>query len=707
MGHVLSRGRLGLLSCVVLAVISMAACAGSDPLSSSADGPLGSASGSSTQLDCEGRRFIAIKNNPLIACDTLIPSLDWSGESLFRYPAVSNDLLKYCVFRWIDPVTAPPSAEVAALQGNPNLQDVSEDCPVIVPQNATLQASLAREQRGWIHAAAQGLSPLPPALASSSAPVRPSRLAVVDNAPDSIGPNPGLASANALPPILPRTTLPFGEHGEVLAHLGRDLGCPDGNTQSSLCAVHVETVLALQSGNSTSQPGDPGYPGGLFGTRGDLVRAIQRAVDDWTSDLLGAGGAEPRLVINLSLGWEDRSPETRTCRASQPGDLDSPSRAVYDAIVYARCHGALVIAASGNHTGGSALKPQAGLVCPASFMQWDAPNDAYCDVRVFAEDPTFSKVYEKITSLPLRPPVHQEAYDPLVHPVGGVDFGDRVLVPHRPASLPPLVAPGFLGASYENDFTTVEANSILPQQPPDALSGTSVPTAIVSAIAATAWAYAPELAPADLMSLIHASGVSLSNLYAVEATRPPNVLPGSPVVRRASLCRTLAGLGLLPLATCSEASAFRDQPPSQNPPLSPSTSSLLTAHYASTTVEAAQVSPISIDATPLGTLFTYPAALDVSPQPVWPSCPPCGWKPSNWGEIFLYIDPTMPLDNPFLVIDGVAYGSASGAPLHQTISTKTVMKLTGLSPTIGPQSRAVLVGQSAGSSVYAQIPLIY
>lgn len=708
MGHVLSRGRLGLLFCVMQAAIFMAGCVGGDPLSSSDDEPLGAASAAATQLDCEGRTFIAIKTNPLISCDTLVPSVDWSGESLFRWPAVSNQMLQYCRFHWTDPGTTPPNSEIAALQGDPNLQEVTEDCAVIVPQSATLQASLAREQRGWIHAAAQGLSVLPPA--PGSAPVRPSRLAVVDNAPDSVGPNPGLASSNSLPPIVPRAGLPYGEHGKVLANLGRDLSCPHGASQSSICAVNTETVLALQSGNALLPPNDPNFPGGLYGTRSDLARAIQTAVDDWRSDVLGPGGAEPRLVINLSLGWEDIAredrPSAKSCHVSQPADLDSPSRAVYDAIVYARCHGALVVAAAGNDTGGSAIQPRTGLVCPADFMQWDAPDGEYCDKRIFAEDTSFGAAYEKATGLPLRPRVSNKVYDPLVHPVGGVDFGDQVLLPHRPQSVPQLVAPGLLGASYENDFTAVTAGSIPPQQSPDALSGTSVATAIVSSIAATAWAYAPDLAPADVMGLIHGSGVPLNNL-SVEATRPVNVTPGSPFVRRASLCLTLAGMGVLPLATCKERSLSRDQASPQNPPLSPSTMGLFNAYYANTLVEVVPVSPVQSNVTPLATLFTYAASLDVSPAPLWPSCPTCAGKPANPGEMYLHVDPLMALDDAYLIVDGVAYGSAGGAALHQTMTTKTVMKLTGLPGSVGTQSRAVLVSRSGISSVHTQIPIIY
>ncbi len=193
-----------------------------------------------------------------------------------------------------------------------------------------------------------------PHLPAPVTPLRPTRLAVVDNAPESIGPNAGSATLN---PSLRSSPVVFSAlrraRRSPLVHRarprlsgGRDIELP--------CAVHAETVLAMPDGNPSSQPGTAG---GLFGTRSELARAILRAVDDWKGDVLSGNGAEPRLVINLSLGWEDHSADVKStsnknCNITRSGDLDSPSQAVYDAVVYARCHGALVLAASGNDTGG-------------------------------------------------------------------------------------------------------------------------------------------------------------------------------------------------------------------------------------------------------------------------------------------------------------------------------------------------------------------
>ncbi len=718
MGYVRSRGRLGWLSCSLLASLTAAACSSGDPISSASsaggDSALGVRGEPLTQaLDCGGRRWIAIKKVPAASCSAFAPSPSWSSDPLFSASAgpLPDDLLRYCRFAWSGAAPSPPSppsAEIASLLGNPDLENVTEDCPVVVPQSASaLQDVLAHEQRGWIHAAAGGLSRLP----APVTPLRPTRLAVVDNAPDSVGPNAGMATLNSLPPILAQSSsLPFGEHGEVLSYIGRDLGCPEGETSSYPCAVHAETVLAMPDGNSNSQPN----AGGLFGTRSELARAILRAVDDWKGDVLSGNGAEPRLVINLSLGWEDHSADVKStssknCNIARSGDLDSPSQAVYDAVVYARCHGALVLAASGNETGGPPPLRHRGLICPARFMQWDAPDDAYCAKRILVGTPSFEGYYKATTGLPLRPSVTARVYDPLVHPIGGVDFSDVPLAPHRPGSLPQLVAPGLLGSSYENDSTVVAAAGILPLHAPYSLSGTSVSTVIASAIAATAWAYSPDLAPADVMDLLHRSGADPSSFTAVEATRPPGVAPGSAFVRRASLCQTLLGMSLLPAGECGDTKPKGTKDP-QNPPMSAGTMALFTAYYAAANQMQVSVAQVAPSVTPLGSHFTQAVALDVSSAPLWPSCPRCMLDLSNSAApVILYLDPALSLSSLFLVVDGVAYGSASGpAPILQAATSKIAVKLTGLPTNIGASSRAFLVWQdAAGNSAYTQLQILY
>jgi Subtilase family len=728
MGHIRSRVRLGFLSCSLLAMLTAAACSIGGPTSGEApaggDGALGVGRAPLTQpLNCGGTRWIAIMNSPAAVCDFYAPSSSssspsgWSSEPLFKPTAgtLPDDLNRYCLVTWTastPPIMpSPPSVEIDSLVGNPDLTNVTEDCSVILPQSTSglgLEERLAYEHRGWIHAAAGGLSHLPQPITS----LRPTRLAIVDNAPESLGPNPGSATLNPLPPILAQApSTPFGEHGEVMAYIGRDLGCPEGETSSFRCAVHAETVLAMRDGNPNPQPN----AGGLFGTRSELARAILRAVEDWKKDVLSGEKAEPRLVINLSLGWEEHSADTKSssskdCNVARSNELDSPSQAVYDAIVYARCHGALVLAASGNETGGPAPLRHEGLTCPARFMVWDAPDDDYCAKGPLSGTPSFDAIYRERTELDLRPSVIAGAYDPLVYPIGGVDFGDVPLAPHRPQSLPQLVAPAHLGSSYENDSTTVAAATILPLQAPSSLSGTSVSTAIASAIAATAWAYSPDLAPADVMDLLHRTGTNLRGFPAVEATRPQGVAPGSAIVRRASLCQTLLGLSLLPAADeCGNTKPKGENDP-QSPPMSEDTRRLFTAYYETAHQIPVTVAPVALSDTPLGKHFTRATALDVTPSPPLPTCTRCGFKPSHSAApVILYLDAAQQLFEFFLVVDDVAYGDASGTGLIvPSTSAGTAVEITGLPTSVDANSRAFLEWKDiSGYADYTQLQIIH
>ncbi|MFT3766689.1 MAG: hypothetical protein QM820_14415 [Minicystis sp.] len=618
---------------------------------------------SGSGLACDGKRWIGIKPGGS-TCASFLPPMptSWLAAPLFA-GAVTANLDRYCLYRWPSAAPGPSAADVAALTASAgSLKGFAEDCPIIAPLGFPEESS--RDRRQSIHAAAGGLTSLPP-----SPTLRTTRLAVVDNAPDSLGaPGAGPADMGLLPAIQPHTSAaPFGEHGEVLAHLGRDLGCPEGN--SGPCPVHVETALALRDGGSPS----PGTIGGISGTRGDLAVALHGTVVDWRDDL--AGGGEPRLVINLSVGWEDH-PDDSDCHVTDPAHLNAPSEAVYDAMAEARCHGALLLGAAGNETGRGS---PGGLMCPAHFAQWKPP---VCNSDLI--DPQFEVRYKQQTGLVLRPPT--DVYDPLVHPIGAVDFGDASVAPHRRGSLPKLVAPGFLGVSYEGALGSAQTGSPLPAVAPYPLTGTSVSTMVVSAIAAAAWSYGADRAPSIFMDTIYTKGAALS---ATAEAAPIST------VRRASLCRTLRGMSLLPTKTvCSDLNPgqFTDQ----SPRLSTSLAASMTAYYASGS--SATVSPLSGQTTPLAQLATEAAGNTVSPQPLWPTCPSCGIELGL--DAILHIDPppNVRFGNAYLVTDGQSYALGN-------LSGKTSYRL-GTAVSIAPGSRVYLVWEDAnGNAAYAQIPV--
>ena len=649
------RRRLGrwLVSSLLLPVLSIA-CTPSAP-------PSGSG------LICGGNRWIGIKPGGS-ACTTFLPAgpTSWQAANLFGGTTVSN-LERYCVFEWNDAVNpTPTAADVAALSASAGaLKGFAEDCPVIAP--LAFPEEISVRHRRSMHEAAGGLSSLP-----ASASLAPTRLAVVDNAPDSLDvPRAGAVDMRLLPRIQPHTApAPYGEHGEVLAYIGRDLGCPE---EKGACPVHVETALALRDGGSSK----PDATGGLSGRRGDLAQAVRRTVADWKDDL-GSGG-EARLVINLSVGWEDH-PEDDDCHVAKVEDLNAPSLAVYDALVEARCHGAFIVAAAGNDTGSGS---SGGLVCPAHFATWATPE---CGKKTY--DVEFDSVYAEETGLQARPPTTK--YDPLVHPIGAVDFGDQPLSPHRPRSLPRVVAPGFLGASYEGYFSSFQS-STLPAVAPYPLTGTSVSTLVVSAIVAAGWAYDPQRAPADIMTAVYDFGAPLSPTAEVS----PLTTPAR--VHRASLCRTLKGMLILPASTtCSDPNPGTVA--NQNAQLSSPLRASMNAYFGASSALTATSSPT----TPLARFPTESAGSFVSPQPIWPGCPSCGIEPAL--EAIIHIDPpaNTRFANTHLVVS-----SAGGAQSYSlgSISQKSSFTLSR-NVVVAAQNRVYLVWEeSSGTAAYAQIPV--
>ncbi len=677
MDHVSARSLLRLP--VLLGLLTSTLLMGCDPCdlvgqcggsggSGGAGGSGGSGGGTPISPPCDGKRWIGIKpSSPMMECSDFEPP-NWKGEPLFQTSPggfLPESLARYCLFTWAGqaPQDSPSAADVQALLGmaaaSPGLERIDEDCTDVWPHS--LGAEVALEQRRWIHDAAGGVASLPPATLAD-APMKPVRLAILDTAPEDLapftsGPLPPMSTAN-----LPRP----GEHGELLAYLGRDLGCPQNpGSSTSACPVHPETVLAMRDGGP--DPANPNIDGALYGRKGDLARGVFRTIDDWRRDVLVAGGgAEARLVLNISGGWEDHSDEKdskepNNCHVEQPGDLSAPARSVHDAIEVARCHGAAVLAAAGNATGGNPSHD--GLLCPAYFMRWDAPTDKACSALV---DPEFATAYNATTSLTLRPAPLGD--DPLVTAVGAVDYGDEVLAPHRPMSLPPLVGPGAFAAAYGGYFTDdVEPiDSTPPVTPPATLSGTSVGTLFASTVTAAVWAYEPEVGADVVAGHVYMHAVALDQPATISTMIAEQHRPNTPNgVKRASLCRALKGINVLdPMTQCKDLDPHpgTERLP-QNPMWTTATADLWASSYGEL-LPPPEISSAEPTNTPLFQLDTVAAGLDVIPTPVYPTCTTCVIKPADPGSI-LYVDLSSNAASLFLVKVGAggtmtAYGISAG-----------------------------------------------
>jgi hypothetical protein len=270
-------------------------------------------------------------------------------------------------------------------------------------------------------------------------------------------------------------------HGAAMTRMVETIACPHGPVG---CAVDVVPVLAL-----------PRYLGGVdevngghFGSFGDLAAGIREATARWR--LANMTAVVPsRLVINLSVGWNH----------DVAIDLGGPGeRAVMLAIESARCAGAIVIASSGSDDP----------MLPGGWEVLPSPTNLRCgDVGTPGNGGAGT-------------------YNPLVHSVGGLGLDSRSLSINRPGGRPRLAAIASHGVVGDPDPST------------QVLTGTSVSSAAVSAMAALVWSFRRPLAPAAVMQAIYQNGTAPVDggtaQYRLVGAQPQ-------AIRHADACRALRG----------------------------------------------------------------------------------------------------------------------------------------------------------------------
>lgn len=287
------------------------------------------------------------------------------------------------------------------------------------------------------------------------------------------------------------------QHGRSVASAARELACKPAG-----CAIDIYPVLGLPRVDPKTVDT---VNGGAFGYQSELAQGIYHAVSEWQDK--GTG----RLVINLSVGWESRFNLYMGTGSLPKGAVGM----VYDALRYARCNGALIFAAAGNK-GNSAYDD--GPIFPAAWASDLAPDTTACagietdydnDVRA---NPT----------------------DPLVIPVAGLTRHDAPLHNARNNTRTPLAGPGANIAVWDAPNGEMRP----------ALTGSSMATAAVSAVAATMWAYLPETPPHVVINQLYASGVDLG------VSADVCHVQSCPTSRRVSMCTALNALCNDPDSRC-------------------------------------------------------------------------------------------------------------------------------------------------------------
>lgn len=480
------------------------------------------------------------------------PLSDWSARRLFN--SFIPEAAGLCVYEWKVSGTFPPMAKITELFNSSGATQLTEDVPVLFPMSP----------------------PSPPAPLSlhSDAPSGPElafysglRNALRDHVGTAAllpsWPTPTVAARVVVvdtTPDAPHAAIADGEsrHGDTLARLIEDIVCASADGER-VCAAEVTTALAMPLLTN----GTLGPNGGHMGSLVDLARALERAIRRWESDRAAHPNATPpNLILNLSLGWE-HTPAIADCRPDPMAALAPPARGVLAILHYAASRGALIFAAAGNDSGGH--DPRAGLTCPGAYQARPRPGSPSA---------------------------------PLLYAVAGLDYSDKPLETSRPTSQTPISAVALGGIAWRPTSTV-----------PQALTGSSVSTAVATAVAAVTWALRSSWTAPQIAHAVHAGGVDL-------ARNADHCASGLATcrVRRANVCGALLAAN----------AAFRCTPPPRRLWSSPALPGPLTDLSAWLTAAPSPVvqqsPPWSIPRFTLASRQVYPWSF---PAPISVTCPTC------------------------------------------------------------------------------------
>ncbi|GAB4524939.1 MAG: hypothetical protein Tsb0020_42980 [Haliangiales bacterium] len=444
-----------------------------------------------------------------------------TGELDAPRPALAGTLARYCAYQWKTNSGAAPDIQVLqVLEGVELARDRHAVVPVAPAAESGTEIALGLVWEQLREAVYRHLDQAVLEPGQDSDPVD-IRVAVIDSSPNGEGavrgdgvPNDGVLG-----------------HGLAVGMIIRELGCPEPFNASVPCVSQVANYLGLPLRDGQLDLKN----GGVSGRISHLAIAINNAVSDWLVHIDNASEetAQARLVLNLSLGWD---PTFGGEFSGSPTELSPATRAVFHAIRQATCYGALVVVAAGNAPGGP--NPSAGPMYPAGWESKTAPTRPVCEQIVAGANPQAAQAYASwLARFDQRGHAvfaPTGVYRPLVHAVGGVRADDQPIALTRAGSRARLTATGAHVVSAQPPDAAGSPSE--PPAPTEVLTGTSMAAAGVSGVAATVWAYRPELSAAEVIDLVYDSGVSLS----VDAEVYWDGASAAPTIHRVSQCQALA-----------------------------------------------------------------------------------------------------------------------------------------------------------------------
>lgn len=314
------------------------------------------------------------------------------------------------------------------------------------------------------------------------------RVAVVDTSPNATG-LAALTQAGASP------------HGQAISNLIADIVCRSNTTtvDSADCAAAIET-------KSISN--------GVVGSSFDLVYAITHTATNFVET---RNWLNDHMIINLSLALAPVKPisiaipETKIPGmngASVPGStiVVDPFwyRTLTEALTYARCHGALLIASAGNRPFGEDDALQDGARYPARLMEradltvtYEGCKALYCDDL---NNASLCKVQKR--DFPMN-----NAPAPLLYAVSAVDASGKPLATNSTHSVTSIMAYG--------DHAVAKIRQPKPKDPDrvwaPVITGTSASAAVATAAAALVWQHRHTWGPDDVMAKLRSTGLPMTD----------------------------------------------------------------------------------------------------------------------------------------------------------------------------------------------------
>ena len=422
-------------------------------------------------LVCPGDRVVAITTHA--SCPPSIPGTGghWSGGNLYSAaPGLPPALARMCGYQWMPQDTEDPEDPDHDKFSAPHFTSYGKDCEVVWPEADELSLALAEPLKAAFYAHAGRVTGTPPTTGKVV-------VAVVDTASNS--------------PVQMTS-----DHGKTMANIVTSMACPNAT-----CGVSLDHSLALPL---LGQDLIDWQAGGYYGSQGHLAQAIHGAVKRWKQRNDGS-----KLVINLSVGWEASKFGGTEPIATMP----PPAQAVYRALEYARCEGAVIVAAAGNKAGNECVP---GPLAPALWEAEPGPTRLECQ-NDYGTTP---------------PGTWDPASTDLVHAVAGVAYDDKPLYNARPGSRARLAAPAYAAVVERGGGVTA------------AMTGSSVAAATVSGVAGLVWSYYPALDPGAVIEHLYDSGIDIGGVAD---------FPQADAVHRVSACEALRdcpGGVLCPVLAC-------------------------------------------------------------------------------------------------------------------------------------------------------------